>query len=306
VFDKTDVEGQMEDLNEMYKRLQDFKSAVYRMFVGVEKGDLDAVMSVIEPENKREEFEMAYVRAGAKARFEPEKEIDIADCGEKAREIISEHLKAQGVIQWIRPISLHDKDFDDKMNSLKSDEAVASSMEHAIRHTISIKMEDNPVHYTSLLERLQQLLDDTKVSWEERRARLKEFIDRELEESKEDEAFKLGFESKKDYAFYLKIKEVLNEETTDVFGAVAETPGEYLSDSKVELYKDMTKDVVETIKSNRLDGFATNKAKADQVEKAIQSSLMTAKYHKFGYKKLKQLVNPMLELAKRHFATESE
>lgn len=54
---------------------------------------------------------MAYVRAGAKARFEPANTIDIADCGEKAREIISEHLKSKGVTQWIQPISLVDKDF---------------------------------------------------------------------------------------------------------------------------------------------------------------------------------------------------
>lgn len=59
---------------------------------------------------------------------------------------------------------------------------------------------------------LQQLLDDTKLSWEEHRVKLKEFINRELTESKEDEASKLGFESKKDYTLYLKIKEVLNAE----------------------------------------------------------------------------------------------
>jgi type I restriction enzyme R subunit len=68
----------------------------------------------------------------------------------------------------------------------------------------------------------------------------------------------------------------------------------------------MTFDVVKTIKDNRLDGFATNKAKADQVEKAIQGALMTSKYYGFGYQKLKQLVNPLLELAKRHFATDND
>lgn len=329
VFDKSDVEGQMENLNELYKRMQDYKQAVLRMFTGVDSNDLDAIMRVIEPENKRAEFEMAYkqyaqalealmpnhvtkedlndlkwmayVRAGAKARFEPNNVIDIADCGEKAREIISEHLKAEGVIQWIRPISLLDKDFQEKMDTLKSDEAVASSMEHAIRHVISVKMEDNPVHYTSLLEKLQQLLDDTKLSWEERRAKLKEFIDKEMEHSEEDEAEKLGFTSKKDYAFYLKIKEILND-SEEKKEAVAESPAEYLSDADVELYKNMTDEVVNIIKQSRLDGFATNKAKADQVEKAIQNTIMTNKYTRFGFAKLKQLVNPLLELAKRHFA----
>lgn len=332
VFDKSDIEGQMEDLNDLYGRMQDYKEAVLRMFAGVNRSDLDAVMRIIEPENKRAEFEMAYkryatslealmpnhvtkddlndlkwmayVRAGAKARFEPEKNVDIADCGEKARAIISEHLKAKGIYQWIRPISLLDTDFQEKMDTLKSDEAVASSMEHAIKHTINVNMEDNPVHYTSLLEKLQQILDETKLSWEERRAKLKEFIDKEMAHSEEDEASKLGFESKKDYAFYLKIKEILGEEVQSEM--VAETAAVYLSEEDANLYKDMTYDVVKTIKDNHLDGFAVNKAKADQIEKAIQNSVMTTKYHNFGYQKLKQLVNPLLELAKRHFASNND
>jgi type I restriction enzyme R subunit len=332
VFDSSDVEGQMEDFNELYKKMQDYKEAVFRMFIGVDRSDIDAVMRVIEPENKRAEFEMdykkyatalealmpnhvtkddindlkwmAYVRAGAKARFEPGSVIDIADCGEKARKIISEHLKAEGVIQWIRPISLTDKDFQDKMDTLKSDEAVASTMEHIIRHTITVKMEDNPVHYTSLLQKLQQLLDETKLSWEERRAKLKAFIDKEMEHSEEDEAEKLGFKSKKKYAFYLKIKEILEDTEEDKAAEKHKTV--YISDMDEELYIDMTNDVVDSIIHNRLDGFATNKAKADQVEKAIQGAIMTSRYTQFGYGKLKQLVNPLLELAKRHFATNND
>lgn len=83
---------------------------------------------------------------------------------------------------------------------------------------------------------------------------------------------------------------------------ISESPVEYLSDSDVNLYKDMTYDVVKSIKENRLDGFVVNKAKADQVEKAIQNSIMTTKYYNFGYQKLKQLMNPLFELAKRNFA----
>ncbi|GMQ56427.1 HsdR family type I site-specific deoxyribonuclease [Vallitalea sediminicola] len=332
VFDKTDVDGQMEDLDAIYNKMQDYKQAVLRMFVGVNRRDLDAVMRVIEPENKRAEFEMAYkrfastlealmpnhvtkddindlkwmayVRAGAKARFEPGTVIDIADCGEKARAIISEHLKAQGVIQWIRPISLVDKDFQDKMDTFKSDEAVASSMEHAIRHIITVNMEDNPVHYTSLLEKLQQLLDETKLSWEERRAQLQEFINREIELGEEDEAQKLGFTSKKEYAFYLKIKEILNEEEP-TSNKVAETSGEYLSDSDVDQYKNMTLDVVKTIQDNRLDGFEVNVAKAAEVERAIQQVLVK-NHNTVGYAKIKKLLTPLMDLAKRHFASAKE
>lgn len=333
VFDKSDIEGQMENITDLYKHLLDYKEAVFRMFTGVDRSDIDAVMRVIEAENKRAEFEiaykkyaqsvealmpthvtkddlndlkwMAYVRAGAKARFEPGNTIDIADCGEKARAIISEHLKSKGVIQWIRPISLFDTDFQNKMDSLKTDEAIASSMEHVIRHTITVNMEDNPVHYQSLLEKLQKLLDETKLSWEERRAKLKEFIDKEMESSEEDEAEKLGFSSKKEFAFYLKIREILDENSEDSKLDKFDTT-EYISDTDINLYKEMTFDIVDTIKDNKRNGFATNKAKADLLEKEIQDRIMTSKYYKFGFNKLKQLVNPLLELAKRHFASSND
>jgi len=328
VFDHRDVDRPMEDFGAIYKRMEDYRQEVFRMFAGVDRSDLDAIMRVLEPEDKRAEFEvaykrfastldalmpnhvnkqdlndlrwMAYVRAAAKARFEPDTVIDIADCGEKARNIISEHLKAKGVTQWIRPISLSDKDFQKKMDTFKTDEAVASTMEHAIRHTISVKMDENPVHYTSLLEKLQKLLDETRMSWEERRAKLQEFIDKEIAHGEEDEARALGFSSRREYAFFLKIREILSGAED---GVVAEDAATYMSMDEIELYKDMTGKLMRTIEENRLDGFETYAARAHQVEKAIQKAVMDTKYSRFGYGKLKRLVVAMLELAKRHFPT---
>lgn len=121
-----------------------------------------------------------------------------------------------------------------------------------------------------------------------------------MENSEEDEAEKLGFKSRKEYAFYLKIKEIL--EGVEDEKAAEKHKTVYMSDMDEELYMDMTKNIVDTIEHNRLDGFASNIAKADQVEKAIQGALMTNKYYGFGYQKLKKLVSPLLELAKRHFA----
>ena len=205
----------------------DYKEAVMRIFTGVDKKDLDALMNVLKPDNKRAEFEMAYkrfavavnalmpthvrqeelndlkwlsyIRAGSKARFEPEDTIDISDCGEKAKELISEHLKSNGVYQWIEPITLFDKDFKDKINH-GSDEAIASTMEHAIKHAINVKMKENPVHYQSLLERLLKILEETNMNWEERRKQLEEFVEREMNHGEEDLASKLGFTEKRQLA----------------------------------------------------------------------------------------------------------
>lgn len=67
---------------------------------------------------------LSYIRAAAKARYEPQKDLDISDCGEKVKGIINGHLQSLGVKQWIKPITLFDSDFQSKVNTLKSDESV--------------------------------------------------------------------------------------------------------------------------------------------------------------------------------------
>ena len=40
------------------------------------------------------------------------------------------------------------------------------TMEHAIRHVITTKLDDNPKYYTNLLEKLKQILAETEGEWE--------------------------------------------------------------------------------------------------------------------------------------------
>ena len=52
----------MENIDSLFKKMLDYKEAVMRIFAGVDKKDLDALMNVLKPENKRAEYEMAYNR----------------------------------------------------------------------------------------------------------------------------------------------------------------------------------------------------------------------------------------------------
>lgn len=331
VFDRNDIGEPMESINELYNKMLDYKEAVMNIFIGIDKNNLDDVMRILKPEDKRAEFDMgykryaqaiealmpnhvskddindlkwlSYVRAGAKARYEPDKGLDISDCGEKIREIISQHLKSKGVTQWITPITLFEKDFKEKINSLKSDEAVASGMEHAIRHVISVKMEDNPVHYTSLLEKLQKILDETETSWKERKKQLQEFIDKDIERGEEEKAKELGFETKEAFALYEVIKDTLEDEESIDKNVVAKEAGVgYLSQSTIEISKEIALDVANTIKDNYLIGWTTNQAKTNEMEKAIYQRLIKKHIKKIGLSKIKQMKNPLLQLAKRHYS----
>ena len=44
---------------------------------------------------------LSYIRAAAKMRYNPQDKLDISDCGEKVKEIISKHLESSGVISDI-------------------------------------------------------------------------------------------------------------------------------------------------------------------------------------------------------------
>ena len=63
----------------------------------------------------------------------------------------------------MKKVSLFTPEFDDKLKALKSDEARASEMEHAIRHEIHVKLEENPAFFSSLRERLEQIIEDRKA-----------------------------------------------------------------------------------------------------------------------------------------------
>lgn len=323
LFDSNDLGEPMEDIDSLYKKMLDYKEAAMRIFCGVAKNDLDALMNVLKPENKRAEFEVAYkrfavavnalmpshvqmqdlnnlkwlsyIRAGSKARFEPENTIDISDCGEKAKELIAAHLKSNGVYQWIEPITLFDKDFSEKINH-GSDEAIASTMEHAIRHAINVKMKENPVLYQSLLERLLKILEETNLNWEERRKQLASFIEREMQHGEDELASKLGFSEKRQMAIFDTIKAEVKAEK------VAEEVAYYADDDETTSFKKMTESVIETIKKNWVKGFVQNPTRVNEMEQEIHSTLLSKHYEDIGdYNKIAQLASKIVELAKIHY-----
>jgi len=322
IFDTSDVGVPMENIDSLYRKMLDYKEQVMRMFAGVDKSNLDALMNVLEPANKRAEFETAYkrfavavntlmpthvtqddlntlkwlsyLRAGAKARFEPEDAIDISDCGEKARELISEHLKSQGVYQWIEPITLFDKDFKEKIYH-GSDEAIASTMEHAIKHIITVKMKENPVYYQSLLERLLKLIEETNMNWEERRKQLEEFVERELNNGEEELAKDLGFTQKRQLAIYETVKNSgANNKVGD--GSVS-----YSAGYDVDVFKDITLDIEKTILEKRVKGFKMNPTRIAEIQTAIFTMLLERYYNVLGYDGVSRLINPIMDLAKIHY-----
>jgi type I restriction enzyme R subunit len=70
---------------------------------------------------------------------------------------------AEGIQILVKQVSLFTPEFDEKLRALKSDDARASEMEHAIKSQIHARIEDNPAFFTSLRERLERIVEDGKA-----------------------------------------------------------------------------------------------------------------------------------------------
>ncbi len=191
IFAPGDIQGALVPKTDELPRLQARHAAALRFFVNVKnRDDLDACVTVLEPEDVRAEFDQAFkrfaqsldmmlpdpkaqpyvgdarwlgkIRATAAAKYRDEK-LDISDCGAKVRQLIEDAVIAEGIQLLVKQISLFTPEFEEKLNALKSDAAKASEMEHAIRHEIHVKLEENPAFFRSLRERLEQIIEDRKA-----------------------------------------------------------------------------------------------------------------------------------------------
>ena len=102
------------------------------------------------------------IRAYVRAHFLRENaDVDWTEIGAKVKKLVDERISAQ-VRELMRPVSILDQDFDQKIASLPHDEARASIMEHAIRAQIHEGLSANPVFFEKLSEQLSRIIEDLR------------------------------------------------------------------------------------------------------------------------------------------------
>jgi len=191
IFVPSEIQGAMTPKGDELPRLQTRHATAMRFFVRVKnKDDLDACVAVLEPDDVRAEFNQAFrrfaqsldmmlpdpralpynadmkwlgkIRATAAARYRDDK-LDISDCGAKVRQLIEDAVIAEGIQILVKQVSLFTPEFEDKLKALKGEDARASEMEHAIKKEIHVRLDDSPVYFQSLRERLEQIIADRKA-----------------------------------------------------------------------------------------------------------------------------------------------
>ena len=78
------------------------------------------------------------------------------------RQLIADAVMADGIEILVKEVPLFSPEFEEKVKALKTDDAKASEMKHAIRYEINIREEENPVFYQSLSERLEAIIEERR------------------------------------------------------------------------------------------------------------------------------------------------
>ena len=105
---------------------------------------------------------LTMIRAYVRAQFlREDADVDWTDIAAKVKKLVDERISAQ-VREMMKPLSILDQDFDQKIAALPHDEARASVMEHAIRAQIHERLAENPVFYEQLSQRLARIIEDLR------------------------------------------------------------------------------------------------------------------------------------------------
>lgn len=203
--------------------------------------------------NDAEQFGEIYVRAQKLYREGPPPLGK--DVGRKVQRLIDEHVISLGVDPKIPPIAITDASFADHLTAHVSDRAKASEMEHALRHHIRQKLQEDPVFYQKLSERLEEILKKFEEDWEQLALTLREFVDEVQKGRQADEI--PGLDPKTQAPFYAVLKEEREKANPLVGGDAA-----WLAGKTVEL-------VAQVGQTMGVDGFWRNPVRQDELRGQI-------------------------------------
>jgi type I restriction enzyme R subunit len=259
MFSSEDVAGALKDLKDEIPKLKATHTRVMKHFKGIDTTDIDVCIQVLKDETIRQQFEIDFrkfakqmdiimpdvaaqpylndlkllgkINHGARNLYR-DSQLNISGVGEKVRKLIDEHIYSTGVDPKIPPVDLLAGDFKEKLNDHKSGKAKASEIEHAIKHHITVKLEDDPEYYKSLSDKLKAILEKTHENWGKQLDLLLEFRD-SIETDHKKKANTLGL-TETEFAFH----NILMAEIVRV------TDNELIEETTLDEVKQVVKDFV--------------------------------------------------------------
>ncbi|MCL1078621.1 HsdR family type I site-specific deoxyribonuclease [Parashewanella spongiae] len=247
LFTSDDVDGTYQSLKDEIPKLKAAHTVAMSFFKdvlnnGKPSDDVDDYVLALKNEDIRAQFEIAFKRFAkqmnvilpdkgaspfirdltflgkvlnaARVRYR-EEGLDLSGVGEKVRKLVDEHIISTGVDPKIPPIDLLAANFKEMLKEVKSTESKASEVESAIKHHITVNLEEDPEYYKSLSLRLRDIIVKNAGHWERQLELLLVMVDN-IEVEHQKAAQDVGL-SDTEYAFYnILMAEVTSAQGTDV------------------------------------------------------------------------------------------
>jgi type I restriction enzyme R subunit len=198
---------------------------------------------------------------------------------EKVRRLIDDHVTVLDLTQKVRPVRITDPEFAAHVNALASDRTRASEMEHALRHHIREHVDEDPVYYGRLSERIDEILDRLEDRWEQIALELEDAV-RDLNTGRTDEGG-TGLNPETELPFHNLMAERLASSDPDAATKLVDT----------------TRSLVEDIRRQiSMVGFWENATKQDELRRSVKRNLDRSDL--FDYSDLDALAVNLVDLAK--------
>ena len=75
---------------------------------------------------------------------------------------LADAVVTDGIEILVTEVQLFSREIEEKVEALQTDDAKASETEHAIRHEITVRVEETPAFYQSLRERLEAIIEERR------------------------------------------------------------------------------------------------------------------------------------------------
>ena len=91
-----------------------------------------------------------------------QEDTQLPDCSERVRELINRHVRGEQIKVLLEPVDIMSERFTEELQKLETPRAKASRIEHAVKHTITVRLHEDPAFYESMRERLERIISERK------------------------------------------------------------------------------------------------------------------------------------------------
>ncbi|MGK7930979.1 MAG: type I restriction endonuclease subunit R [Microcystaceae cyanobacterium] len=297
IYDTEDIKDAWVDLREELPKLRDRHQRVLDLFQkqGLSLNQVEECVNFLRDERQRVIFidalkdfydsldiilprpqarpyiadakQLGLIRKSVADLYRDEK-LDLVGAKEKVRALIDDYIIYQGIDPKVPPIDILALDFKTHVQRHRSPQTQAAEMEHAARHHITTHIEEDPIYYQTLQERLESILQTYADNWAAQVEALRGFV-QTVKQGREDNdkgipSALLPFLSRLE-ADSEKNQEELQNATVEIVRYIQNTIAQVNFWQKTVAQKDLRNWIVQYLDDHDLIPFEKQEKTADQM-----------------------------------------